>query len=264
MKFASIIVTHYSSHDERSEIMRQSIQSLLDNTNYPYELIVVDNGGSTKDSQWLLELASQHKINCYVRNANNMHFGFARNQAIALANGDYIVIADNDILYKRDWLKVCIDVLEAYPDKKIYSTPVYNVAHWLPKFWSNEVLKVGDLEYRLNYRAGSNCFVIRREDLMKIGNFMCHRVGGTKWTNKAISLGYTAAIAPRILIKDLGFREGYNLNVTIPVKQVLSDGSEVYYSEDEFIKENPGLYFRKQKARICGLPLVTPSLIKSS
>ncbi len=250
MKFASIVITHYSDNETRSKTMRESLLSLFKNTKYPLEIIVIDNGGSKEDSNFLNDLLDQKKINALVRNAENMSFGFARNQGIQLANGEYICIADNDISYEEGWLQKCIDVLEAHPEEKIYATPVYNVAHWTKKYWLGE-LKVGEEIYRLNRRAGSNCFVIRRKDLKVIGTFMCHRVAGTKWTDRAWNkLHYAVAVTPELMVRDLGFRRGYNTNNTIEAKMVLSDGTEVYFSEDEFkVQNRKSKPFIKQKAR---------------
>jgi GT2 family glycosyltransferase len=216
-------------------------------TKAPYELIVVDNGEKMEDSQFLLEQTGYGHINTYIRNHNNMHFAFARNQALRICNGDYIAVVDNDIIYNPGWLEACIDVLEQNPDEKIYATPVYNVAHWRPKYWHGEVYANGRI-YRLNMRAGSNCFVVRREDFEKIGHFLIHRVAGTKWTNEAVRLGYHAAVTPEIMVNDFGFRKGYNLNDAKPVKIELHDGQEVYFNQDEYVdKDGKEIFVKKQE-----------------
>lgn len=233
IKFTSIIMTHWSNDEARSNFLRKSIESLKLYTKLPYELIVVDNGEKVEDSQFLLDLAHKGDINTYIRNHNNMHFGFARNQALRICNGDYIAVVDNDIIYNPDWLESCLAVLDQNPDKKIYATPIYNVAHWRPKYWQGSVMADGK-EYKLNMRAGSNCWVTRREDFEKIGRFQIHRVAGTKWTNQAVRNGYLAAVTPNIMVNDYGFRKGYNLNDAKPVRINLHNGEEMYFNEDEF------------------------------
>lgn len=246
MKFVSIIMTHWSNDGNRSNFMHKSIESLKMYTKLPYEFIVVDNGEKMEDSQFLLDLAHKGEINTYIRNANNMHFGFARNQALKICNGDYIAIIDNDIIFNPDWLETCLAVLDQNPDKKIYATPVYNVAHWRPKYWHGE-LYANERIYRLNMRAGSNCWVTRREDFETIGRFLIHRVAGTKWTNEAVRKGYLAAVTPDIMVNDFGFRKGYNLNEAKPVKINLHNGEEVFFNEDEFgSKYGVVTNFRKQ------------------
>jgi glycosyltransferase involved in cell wall biosynthesis len=248
MKFVSIIITHFASGKDRSDLFRKSLESLIVSTKLPYELIVVDNGGNLEDSKFLLSLTEGGVINTYIRNSNNMHFGFARNQALRICNGDYIAVCDNDIIYKEGWLEACIDVLDQNSDKKIYATPIYNVTHWRPKFWQGEVEANGKV-FRLNMRAGSNCWVTRRKDFEAIGDFSIHRVAGTKWTNKAVGSGYLAAVTPERMIEDGGFRHGYDFKESKPVRLNLHNGEEVYFNEDEFIKnlENKDKIFIKQK-----------------
>ena len=239
MDFTSIIITHFGMNEIRSEILRKSLLSLFPTIRkLPCEVIVVDNGENYEDSQWLLTLAHNNQISTYVRNARNMHFGFARTQGLRLSNGAFIAVCDNDIKYHNGWLEACLRVLKAYPKKKIYATPIYNVAHWLPKFWAKEVLSVKGEIYRLNSRAGSNCWVTRREDFEEIGEFLVHRVAGTKWTEEAIGKGFMAAVTPQILVDDMQFREGYNFKKAIPIKITLSNGKEVFFNVDEHRREN--------------------------
>lgn len=232
-KFCSIIFVHYGKDEQRSELMKRSIDSLITSLDYPAEIIVVDNGPDRRDTEFFIEKLMDGKINTYIRNAENMHFGYARNQGMRLAQGDFICITDNDVIFKPSWLSNCIKVLEAYPEEKIWATPIYNVAHWLPKYWEGE-LEVDGQIYRLNRRAGSNCWVMRREDMEIIGEFYIHRVAGTKWTEKANRLGYHAAVTPELLIKDEGFRHGYDYKVPLLVKETLQDGTQINFNQDEY------------------------------
>lgn len=246
-KLVSIIVTTWSMDEKRSAVMRKSLDTLFETVkDLPVEVLVVDNGGNTADSEHLLTLTEQGKINVYIRNHLNMSFGYGRTQALRLCNGDYIAVCDNDIEYTPGWLEKCISILDKYPDRKIYATPIYNVAHWLPRFWSGEKLTLDGEEIRLNSRAGSNCFVIRRKDAEVIGEFLVHRVAGTKWTEEAIEKGYLAAVLPYGMVSDMGFREGYQINKANPIKEVLSNGKEVYFNVDEYRSDNGGLHYIQQ------------------
>jgi glycosyltransferase involved in cell wall biosynthesis len=246
MKFISIIITHFASGKERSDLFRKSLDSLIVSTKLPYELIIIDNGGDIEDSRYLLDLTEKGIINTYIRNSNNMHFGFARNQALRICNGDYIAVCDNDILYKNGWLEACIDVLDQNPDEKIYATPIYNVTHNAPKFWRGEVQANGQT-YKLNSRSGSNCWVTRRKDFEVIGEFPIHRIAGTKWTNLAIIKGYLAAVTPEKMIEDGGFRHGYDFKVSKPVILNLHNGKNVYFNVDEYINTDITVFKANQK-----------------
>lgn len=234
-RYTSIIIASYIPDELRAKVFRTSLDSLfLTTKDFPVEIIVVDNGGDKSISEYLRQLTEEGKIQTYVYNATNMHFGFARNQGLAMAHGNYIVIADNDILYSSGWLEACWKPLELYPDRKIYSTPVEYPTYKLKQKYDSGKLDVDGVEYNLNMRAGSNCFMVRKDDFKKIGQFKIHRIAGSRWTDKAVKLGYLAAVAPNKLITDLGFRMGYNLSIPLPVKRILRNREEVIFNEDEF------------------------------
>lgn len=238
MNHVSIIITSYIADELRLKTFKTSLQSLLKTTkDLPVEIILVDNGYSEPEfdiTNFLTYYLEQKLITCYIKNAENMHFGFARNQGIAMAKGDYICIADNDIYYEPGWLDSCLSILRAYPYKKIYATPIQYPTSKLAGKYSQGVLSLGDQEFRLNMRAGSNCFVIRHRDLQIIGGFQAHRIAGTKWTDRAVALGYLAAVTPVNMVKDLGLRLGYNLTQPVPIKRTLTNGKEIYFNQDEF------------------------------
>lgn len=242
-KFVTIIMTHYAMDEVRSALMRQSLDNLIRTLDYPSELIVVDNGGNIADSQHFLDYAHAGKINTYIRNSNNMHFSFARNQAIKLAHGNYICIIDNDILYTKGWLSKCVDILERNPKRKIYTTPLGYPTPVLRKKYHQGWLKYKGERCELNMRAGSNCFVIRKKDLMEIGMFPVHRIGGSYWTNNASRAGYLACVLPSIYAQDVGLRRGYNLSQSIPINLTLSNDAKIYFNRDEFQRLNPDLEY---------------------
>lgn len=233
-RYTSIVMTSYIDNPDRANVIKLSLESLVETTKHlPVEIIVVNNGGdfSGESDIILNKMLDENKIVCYVKNSSNAHFGQARNQGMAMAHGNYIAIVDNDILYKQGWLEKCLDILEAYPDKKIYATPIqYPMA--ARKYAAGE-LELNGENYHLNMRAGSNCFVVRRKDFEILGNFLYHRVAGSKWTDKAVRSGYYAAVTPTNMVSDMGLGKGYNFKASIPIKRTLLNGTEIWFNEDE-------------------------------
>lgn len=207
----SIIVTHWAMNTERSETMRVSMQTLFQ-TAPEAEIFVVDNGGSDEDSKWLLMMNMQGHIATYIRNRKNMHFGFARNQGMKLASGDYIVIADNDIEYKEGWMEECVEFLDEHPGKYMATPIAADIMNAVRKVrWAGEVDG-----WRLNYRAGSNVFMMRRSDFEVLGFFEQHRIAGSHYFDNSTNKGYMIALMPEPKAFDMGFRKGYNLKEHIP------------------------------------------------
>ena len=212
----SIIYNHWASNEERSKLMRDSIISVIE-TCPDAEILVADNGGSLEDSEFLLKLTDEGKIARYVRYRVNMHFDYARNDCLSVATGDYFVISDNDIIYKKGWLEECINWLENNPGK-YYATPLQVIgsqARYTTGFLNN---------WKLNMRAGSNSFVIRKTDFNIIGNFPRDRLSGSMWTNNAVRAGYLCTCMPEPKAFDFGRRHmkgrGYNYKL-VEIKESL-------------------------------------------
>lgn len=213
MEKASIVYVHYAMNGERSQIMRYSLNSLFNSIDYNFhEIIVVDNGGDFKDSEFLMENCQMGKIACYIKNRRNMHFGYARNQGLKIATSDWIAVSDNDIEFQKGWLEECQDFLKNNKGKYL-ATPIKadRLNGYLRKDrWKGEI---GG--WRLNERAGSNIWLMRRRDFKHIGYFERHRIAGSLWTDKYVRKGYLMAVMPQPKAKDLGFRKGYNIKQEI-------------------------------------------------
>lgn len=175
--YASIVMVMWRKGlHEREKMAKKSIMSVLENTDYPYELLLIDN------------------------TQNNRGLANARNLGISLATGKYMVIMDDDIEVSKGWLTECIKMLEKNPGKYM-ATPVYQtkVRKW----------EVGVLNgCRVNQRTGSNCMVARTESIIRdIGMFLDNlptERTGVEYMNRQIRLGYQVLITQKPLATDLG------------------------------------------------------------
>lgn len=67
-----------------------------------HEIILVDNGSSDGTGAWLSELAAPVRVLC---NANNLGYARANNQGAAAAQGEWICLLNNDLLFAPGWLE---------------------------------------------------------------------------------------------------------------------------------------------------------------
>ena len=87
----------------------------------PWELLVVDNGSTDGSGEWcdteLVALGAARGIPVTVlHNSGNIGCSFARNRAIAAAQGAFLVFADNDIMPRtRRWMPGLRETLQAFP-----------------------------------------------------------------------------------------------------------------------------------------------------
>lgn len=239
MKYASIIICHYAAIDDfgataaghnpisRSILLKNLITSLEKYTDYPAEIIVMDNGGNPDDTDYLLEKVREGTINTLVRFKNNMHFAWAWNNGIKLATGDYVSFLCNDIEVGEKWLSSCVEILEKYPDKKWVATPFITYDK------RKHTLEITPEGYRVNMRAGSNCMVLRKKDWEELGEFLIHRIGGSIWYTKNFRAGWRFVAPAKDLVVDRGWRQGVNFSIPIQVVKQLLNKEKVHFEEKQ-------------------------------
>lgn len=98
----SIIVLTYNG----LEMNKKCIQSILDRTAYAnYEIIVVDNKSTDGTIEYLHELEELNIPNMkIVYNQENLGFAGGNNVGIQEANGEFVLLLNNDTVVTRGWL----------------------------------------------------------------------------------------------------------------------------------------------------------------
>ncbi len=96
---------------------KKTIDSIVDNTDWPYELILVDNGSTDGTIDWLKKLDKKLDNVRLILNKENKGFSAGNNQGVAIASGEYICLLNNDVLVGDGWLE---DLISAFDrDEKI-------------------------------------------------------------------------------------------------------------------------------------------------
>lgn len=229
--FVSMIFCHWSQNSERSALSKASLKSLQSTIHTPAEIIVVDNGNSLEDSEFFLKECQEKRVSLYIRNADNMHFSYARNQAMPEVHGKWVVIVDNDIMYKDHWLELGIKCIDYFPDKKLIASPInYPYVHKRDPRWRHGQVEVKGRVFNLTERAGSNCMIMKRETFDEMGKFILHKKSGCLYTDKLVEAGYLV-ITPGInWAYDIGLRRGVNFNADLKINRTLSDGKQISFT----------------------------------
>ncbi|MFA6260103.1 MAG: glycosyltransferase family 2 protein [Bacteroidia bacterium] len=108
MPAVSVIVTTYN----RKEQLRETIQSILDQTFQDFELIVVDNF-SNYDFPALMESFKSEKLKC-VQHQNQGIIAVNRNVGIDLAKGEFLAFCDDDDIWLPEKLERQLELLKKY------------------------------------------------------------------------------------------------------------------------------------------------------
>lgn len=105
MPKATVIIPTYN----RSNLVREAVESVLRQTFTDFELIVVDDG-STDDTREVIGNIMDDRIRyCYKPNGGG---GSARNRGLIESQGEYIAFLDHDDLWLENYLSIMLQKLE--------------------------------------------------------------------------------------------------------------------------------------------------------
>tara|TARA_B100000795_G_C22720344_1_gene407167 strand:+ start:264 stop:956 length:693 start_codon:yes stop_codon:yes gene_type:complete len=108
----SVIIPCFNESPTISKIL----DKVLENKNYNYEIIIVDDF-STDGTREVLKKISKEKIQHLILNEKNYGKGYSIRQGIKLATGDVILIQDADLEYDpQDYNKLLAPILENNAD----------------------------------------------------------------------------------------------------------------------------------------------------
>lgn len=85
--------------------IEKTIQSIMAQKYYNYELIIIDDGATDGTSDICKRYAANYKNIIYMRQ-NNKGTSAARNYGISLSSGEYICFSDHDDEYDADYLNI--------------------------------------------------------------------------------------------------------------------------------------------------------------
>jgi GT2 family glycosyltransferase/MoaA/NifB/PqqE/SkfB family radical SAM enzyme/cytochrome c-type biogenesis protein CcmH/NrfG len=114
LPLVSIIVLTYN----QMSYTRKCLESIIKNTQVPFELIVVDNSSSDGTVEYLeselTQLISEDRLRV-IKNNENLGFAKGNNQGIMASKADYIMLLNNDVVVTQGWLSRMIACAEKDP-----------------------------------------------------------------------------------------------------------------------------------------------------
>lgn len=173
----SIILPIYNTPEP---YLRECIQSVLDQSYDNWELCVADDASTTDALAVVKEFAAKNKKIKWIKSPANQHIAGASNEALKLANGEFIALLDHDDLLLPNALFESVRLINENPDADlIYSDEdkvEENKGHIEPFFkpdWSPEFLTA------CNYIT--HFAVIRRSVVDAAGGFRLGTEGAQDW-----------------------------------------------------------------------------------
>ena len=100
----------------RLEVTRVCLQSILTNTSTPYDLIVFDNGSCTEAVEMLKQMRLAGQIDFLLLSAQNIGKMGALKMIFSSAPGEVVAYSDDDVFFLPGWLDRHLEVMDTYPD----------------------------------------------------------------------------------------------------------------------------------------------------
>ena len=101
----SIICPTYN----KIEFLKQMMKSIEKNTQWPFELIIVDNASNDGTQEYVLNAGFKMKGQ-YLRNEENKGFAIPNNQGVEVAKGNFLCFLNNDTIVTKGWLTAMMNV----------------------------------------------------------------------------------------------------------------------------------------------------------
>lgn len=166
----TVIIPTYN----RSQYIKQAIDSALNQTHKNIELIIIDDGSKDNTSEVLKKYDTYSNINNIALN-HNAGVANARNLGLKEAKGDYIAFLDSDDFWEKNKIELQLNEFDKDSNIGLVHTGVIEFG----KGWERE--KIWEKENRLEGWCREEIFtkwyifhssiMIKKQHIEKIGNF---------------------------------------------------------------------------------------------
>ena len=210
----SVILLNYNQPDMTIEC----IEYLLQNKKHydDFEIIVIDNGSKDNSVVKLLEAASKYNFR-FINNKENLGFAEGNNVGIREALGDWILLLNNDTVFKEDFISKMAKAIVDNPESaavgpKIYyydvPTKIWYSGGKITKYYNFVEDQSGEGEHYKQVEWITGCaLMINKRVLKKVGlldkDFFMY-IEDVDWCIRARKAGFNLIYTPYAEIWHIG------------------------------------------------------------
>lgn len=216
----------------RADLAKVCIDSILNYTDYPFELVLVQEGENEQVTNLIKSYSGIHKTKVkFVHNKIAKGFAGAMNSGIEVSEGTHYCFLNSDTVVIPNWLESMMDVFEK--DKQVgLVTPTYSEMNTKQVIDYNQGQTIDYVEDALSLKGV--CFLISKEVIDKIGKWdESFGLGGGDDNDICLRIkqaGYKLAIARKAYIYHYGsatFREIFNNDIDYSKKFAVGQFNKV-------------------------------------
>lgn len=117
----TVAVLVYAPHQagyfqDRLDVTRMTIESILANTGEPFDLLVFDNGSCAEMVAYLRGLFQRGSIDYLILSKRNIGKLNALRMIFDAAPGKIVAYTDDDVFHLPGWLKSHLEIIDTYPN----------------------------------------------------------------------------------------------------------------------------------------------------
>ncbi len=117
----TVAVLVHAPHDAgyfqyRLDVTRLTLESILENTKEPFDLLVFDNGSCEEIVQYLESLHSKGLVDYLILSKNNIGKINALNIIFNVAPGEIVAYTDDDVFHLPGWLSEHLRIIDTFPN----------------------------------------------------------------------------------------------------------------------------------------------------
>lgn len=164
----SIMMVTYN----RSSLTKQTLDNLFAVTDYPFELIIVDNASSDDTLNYLNDFLKSVKNHYFINSKiislqENKGIAIGRNIALKAAdvNSKYLATIDNDVILPDNWLSKSINIISKVPKYGMIGVNFEGKNYPIIKYDEFEV------QHKHEGNLGTACMVFTKQLHQMIGYF---------------------------------------------------------------------------------------------
>lgn len=166
----SVVITNWNGLD----LLKKHFEKVIKNSPEANEIIFADDASQDSSIQFVSELQKKYPIIKIIKNKINLRFGKNSNNAVKNACNEFIVLLNNDISPRSNYLK---PALKHFKDKNIFSVGLseFGNENWSRIFWQNGYLQhepgqdISKTHITAWTSGGGS--IIRKEYFLKLGGF---------------------------------------------------------------------------------------------
>jgi glycosyltransferase involved in cell wall biosynthesis len=118
---------------EALDVLKACLDSMQTEAGLPFDTMVFDNGSCSEVRDYLTSQKEAGRIQYLVLSEKNLGKGGAWNFILGGAPGEIIAYADSDVLFRPDWLRRSVELLETFPNVGMVTARPFRTP---PEFYS--------------------------------------------------------------------------------------------------------------------------------